>query len=86
MLSNDVQMPEKIVLGTILKPQGTGAKRRVVKKDETMMYIPILKTLESLLQNDSVLAEVLYIIVVHVRTCVVCKKDRGPWTPSLPSV
>ena len=63
MLSNVVQMPEKIVLGTILKPQGTGDKRRVVKKDETMMYIPILKTLELLLQNDSMLAEVLYIHV-----------------------
>ncbi len=38
--------------------KGTGSKRRCVVQENTFVYIPVLKTLETLLQNDSILAEV----------------------------
>lgn len=39
-------------------PRGHGRKRKMVKKDESMVYIPILKTLQSLLQDEEILGEV----------------------------
>ena len=39
--------------------RGDGPKHRCVEKEETMMYIPLLETLECLLHNDTVLAEAL---------------------------
>lgn len=47
-----------IVLGTNLKRKGCGAKRRLVSVEETMVYVPILATLQHMLKNDAVLAEV----------------------------
>lgn len=52
------QEPEKVVLGTTREYKGTGAKRRCVEKEEIMMYVPILKTLDVILQNETILAEV----------------------------
>ena len=55
---HELQEPEKIVLGTIREYKGIGAKRRCIEKEEIMMYVPILKTLDLILQNETILAEV----------------------------
>lgn len=39
----------------------SGRKRRTVLKKDEMFYVPLLLTLEKLLQNDSVLKEVGFI-------------------------
>ena len=52
------QMPIKVVLGTRRKAKGLGAKRRFVEVEESFMYVLILETLQTLLNNDTVLTEV----------------------------
>ena len=47
-----------IILGSKLKHRGCGSKRRLVDVEETMTYVPILATLQQILRNDAVLAEV----------------------------
>ena len=44
--------------------KGIGAKRRRVEEQEKMVYIPLLQTLEAVLQNRNVVSE------VHVCVCV----------------
>ena len=51
-------MPKEIVLGTVLKPRGTGSKRRLVEKKDFLMYIPLLDSLQQLLENQSIDAQV----------------------------
>ena len=58
----------KVVLGTKLKAQGYGSKRRLVEKEEIMVYVPILKTLEVLLNDSAILAEVRFL---HIYSCTV---------------
>ena len=53
-----VKEPVKITLGVVRKPHGRGSKRRLVEKDEGFVYVPLLKTLETLLMDDGVMAEV----------------------------
>ena len=53
-----MQEPMKIVLATHRKPKGTGAKQCIVEVEDTMYYIPILETLQVLLNNDAIVAEV----------------------------
>lgn len=43
--------------------KGIGAKRRRVEEQEKMVYIPLLDTLEAVLQNRNVIAEVRTIIL-----------------------
>ena len=38
--------------------KGSGAKRRIVVKNDEMMYIPVLDTLQSLLRCESIYTEV----------------------------
>jgi hypothetical protein len=38
--------------------KGHGRKRRLVEEEQCMVYIPLLESLEALLQNDAILAEV----------------------------
>ena len=52
------QESKQVVLGQRLTMEGSGLRRRFVTKKECMVYIPILKTLEVLLNNDTVLSEV----------------------------
>ena len=61
----NAQKPVKISLGTHLKPQGRGAKRRLVEKNDWMVYIPLLKTLSVLLNRATILSEVQHNII-HV--------------------
>lgn len=58
-----LQNPVKIVLGIKRKPSGFGPKRRLVEKEESFVYIPILETLEALLSNETVLSEVTYTLM-----------------------
>ena len=51
----------KAVLGTKLKAQGYGSKWRLVEKEEIMVYVPILKILEVLLNDCAILAEVRFL-------------------------
>ena len=46
------------MLGSSRKAKGIGAKRQLVEKEDSFMYVPVLKTLEVLLNSDVVLAEV----------------------------
>lgn len=52
------KQPLEICLGEVRKRRGTGRKSRIVTVQETMIYVPILKTLEVLLNNETVLTEV----------------------------
>ena len=45
----------KVVLGTKRKYKGFGPKRGII---ECFVYVPVLKTLQTLLNNESVLSEV----------------------------
>ena len=45
--------------------KGCSAKRRCVEVRHEMKYVPLLLTLERLLQNKHVLLEVLYILVIQ---------------------
>jgi hypothetical protein len=47
-----------IVLGSINKWAGHGSKRKYKSLDETMMYVPILKTIETLLEDVVISTEV----------------------------
>ena len=52
---------------------GKGAKRRCITKEDDLFYIPILKTLQCLLNNETVLLEVFisYIFYcIHAKNCV----------------
>lgn len=55
---NIFQEPVAIKLGTRRKWKGHGRKRRYQEIDETMMYIPLQKTLQVLLEDKTVLKEV----------------------------
>lgn len=46
-------------MGTSRKAKGVGTKRRLVEQEETFVYIPILQTLQRLVNNDTVLTEVV---------------------------
>lgn len=41
-----------------MKAKGFGAKRRIVEEEETFTYVPILESLQALLNNETVLSEV----------------------------
>ena len=57
-VSSCTKDPVKILLGTKKKPQGLGSKRRLIEKEEVFVYVPILQTLQALLTNETILAEV----------------------------
>ena len=63
----------QVVLGTTRKARGRGPKRRLVEKEECMVYVPILKSLEVLLGNEQVLSEVSLLVQVCVCVCVLSK-------------
>lgn len=51
-----------MVLGKERRPIGCGHKRRVAEVEDTMVYIPILDTIQHLLNNDALIAEVKWTI------------------------
>ena len=50
----------KISLGVHLKPEGRGAKRKLVEKHDWMVYVPLLESLKVLLNNATINSEVFY--------------------------
>ena len=48
----------RIVLGKKGAWKGVSAKRRCVAKEDCVMYVPVLQTLEALLKNKVVISEV----------------------------
>ena len=52
------QEPRSVVLGTHRKWKGSGENRRYKTVEDKMIYIPLLETLRSLLENDTVMSEV----------------------------
>lgn len=62
-----LQDPVKIVLGTRRVQKGHGRKRRLVEKEDTLVYVPILKTLQVILNDDGILAEVSHCETTLVR-------------------
>ena len=45
-------------LGTILKPRKSGVAREMQEVSESVVYIPLLKTVQCLLDKDEIVAEV----------------------------
>lgn len=50
--------PRRIVLKETRVHQRSGRKRKIVVKKEEMMYIPLLETLQGLLNNSSIMSQV----------------------------
>lgn len=48
----------RVTLGERRVWKGRGPKRQCVVKEDELMYIPVLETLQSLLQSDATMAEV----------------------------
>ena len=63
-----MQSPVTVKLGTKRKAKGLGQKRRIIEKEESFVYIPLLQSLQALLQNDMVLAEVCNVLEKLVST------------------
>jgi len=55
--------PRAITLGSVLIEKGVGARRRRAEEPEKMVYIPLLETLEAVLQNRNIITE------VHISVC-----------------
>ena len=50
--------PVRVLLGEWHVWKGRGAKRRCVSKEDHVIYIPVLETLQGLLKNEAILSEV----------------------------
>jgi len=54
-----------VILGERNVWTGSGAKRRLITKEDNVFYIPILKTLQVLLNNETLLSEVIFLCCVY---------------------
>jgi len=52
------QEPKKIKLGTTRIHRGHGRKRRLVGVADTLVYVPLLKTIETMLMDEGIYTEV----------------------------
>ena len=71
-----LQEPKGILLGERRKWKHSGIKRKCVSKKDYVYYVPVLDTLEALLNNQSLLAEVMVIFYYKFLHCMfvyVCK-------------
>lgn len=67
---NLLQDPKTVVLGTVRKAKGTGMKRHCVEVEETMQYIPIMDTLNVLLQMRQLTLRYNHMLrCIHMYTC-----------------
>jgi len=55
---NSLQEPKKIKLGTRRIFRGHGRRRRLTEITETLVYVPLLQTLQSLLKDEEIYTEV----------------------------
>jgi len=53
-----IQEPVRVVLGERRICTGSGEQRKSTLKEETMMYVPILETLQVMLENKAIFTEV----------------------------
>lgn len=53
-----VQDPVRVPLGETYVWKGKGSKRRCVVNKDHAMYVPVLKTLQTLMKNEAIYAEV----------------------------
>lgn len=44
--------------------KGSGTKRRCISKEDSVFYVPVLETLQGLLNNETVLSEVYFAISI----------------------
>ncbi len=58
-----LQEPQKIVLGEYHKQVRKGRKLTNVLKQDTAYYVPLLQSIQQLLNNDSVLEEVRFVCI-----------------------
>jgi len=64
-----MQEPVQIRLGTRCTRRGHGRKRRSTQVKESMIYVPLLKTLEVLLMDEGIYTEVTCVQMnMHVHT------------------
>lgn len=65
------QEPTKIKLGAKWMSRGHGRKRRLVQVTDTLVYVPLLKTIETLLKDEGIFTEVfLFFNLLHFYLCV----------------
>ena len=63
-----LEEPTRVLLGERHVWKESGAKQRCISKEDDMFYIPVLKTLQVLLSNETVLSE------VRVQVSLSCKR------------
>lgn len=71
-----LQEPTRIILKETRTQRLAGRKRKVVIKREEVMYVPLLETLQSLLNNKTVFEQVhmhLTLMYPIITLIVVCK-------------
>ena len=61
-----MQEPQKLVLGRYHKKVRKGSKLVDVEKEDTAYYVPILQSIQQLLNDDSVLEEVRIVYGVYI--------------------
>ena len=54
-----MQEPRSVVLGIESKWKGIGENRKYTRIEEKMVYIPVLETLQTLLEDETIMSEVL---------------------------
>lgn len=75
--------PVRYVLGEKHTWKGTGRKRKCIKAQDTMMYVPLLDTIQILLKNKAIVTQVYYrydlvtIIVQHASIFFPSDKKRS---------
>jgi len=65
-----LQEPVRVVLEKESRPIGCRHKRRVAEIENTMVYIPLLNTLQHLLNNDALVAEAKQPVLVMCSACM----------------
>ena len=63
----NTQEPKKIKLGAQRIFRGHGRKRRLVEVTDTLVYVPLLKTIEMLFKDEGIYTEV-HILFFSQRT------------------
>lgn len=59
----------RVPLGDRQVWKGLGSKRRCVLKNDHAIYVPVLKTLQNMLRNEAILAEVIIMWNLRVGVC-----------------
>ena len=74
------QEPRRIVLKQTRTLQLSGRRRKLVVKKEEAMYIPLLETLQTLLNNTTIYEQVLYTTCSLKNLCAVYRLTNKHYT------